>query len=154
MLDLKIITIDKLREPAIKALADEYRKRLRPFARLDIIELSSESFLESGASQAKEKEGARIIEALSRFPGAFTIALDERGAEYDSSGLAAYLEKQNGPIILVIGGSLGLSEKVLACCQAKLALSKLTFTHEMARLFLLEQLYRATTIIKGKKYHH
>lgn len=86
----------------------------------------------------------------------YVIALDRKGDLYDSIGLASHIEKlstEQGRMVFVIGGVLGLSETVLKRARTVLSLSRFTLTHEMSRLFLLEQLYRAFTIIRGEKYH-
>ena len=99
------------------------------------------------------KEGKKIEEYLSRRPEARVFLLDERGVELTSEDLAVKLDKINEPIIFVIGGSLGLEPELLSCFE-KLALSRLTFLHEMTKVVLLEQIYRSIAIIKGKNYHY
>jgi 23S rRNA (pseudouridine1915-N3)-methyltransferase len=117
------------------------------------VELPAESFSESQKVAAKKKEGKRIEEYLSRRPEARVFLLDERGVELTSVEMAQKLDKINGPIIFVIGGSLGLEEGLLGRYE-RLSLSRLTFLHEMTKVVLLEQIYRSIAIISGKNYHY
>ena len=154
MLDINIIAIGKINDSSTKFLTDEYFKRLKPYAKIKITELKEESFSDSNAKQAKDAEAVKIIKTISKNTNSFIICLDENGDHFTSTEFANFLENINGPIAMIIGGSLGLSSSVLDKSQKSISLSKMTFTHEMARLFLLEQIYRATTIINNKKYHH
>lgn len=154
MLDIKIIAIGKINDKNLKALGEEYLKRLKPYARIKLLELKEEPFSDSNAKQAKEAESKKIIESVSKTENSFVISLDERGCQYSSTEFASYLAGKNIQITFVIGGSLGLTEKVLKKSHQSLSLSKMTFTHEMARIFLLEQIYRAAAINAHKKYHH
>jgi len=109
----------------------------------------------SQEQQAKEKEGERILAALPE--GTYVIALDILGTELSSEGLAARLREMQmagtASVTVIIGGDLGLSGAVLARARLRLSLSPMTFTHQMARLILLEQLYRACRINSGEPYH-
>ncbi len=104
-------------------------------------------------------EEARILKALdAEASGSAIIALDEKGKEYDSANFAEFIQGRLNEglktLIFIIGGSYGLSDAIRSRARVVTALSKLTFTHQLARLILAEQLYRAMTILKGEKYHH
>jgi 23S rRNA (pseudouridine1915-N3)-methyltransferase len=153
MLNITILSIGAVKTDYFKLAIAEYQKRLGPYAKLSLVELPAESFSESQKIAAKKKEGKRIEEYLSRRPEARVFLLDERGVELTSVEMAQKLDKINGPIIFVIGGSLGLEEGLLGRYE-KLSLSRLTFLHEMTKVLLLEQIYRSIAIISGKSYHH
>jgi len=106
--------------------------------------------------QLKEKEGIALLNKIES--GDFVIILDEKGKSYTSVKLAAFLEKQmlmsHKRIIFIVGGAFGFSEAVYARANSKLALSDMTFSHQMIRLFFTEQLYRACTIMRGEPYHN
>jgi 23S rRNA (pseudouridine1915-N3)-methyltransferase len=152
MLDIKIISIGKLKDKANAALVSEYLKRLKPYAKVEIIELEAAPFSESSRLKAKEIEGVRLENALKRYPERQTYLLAERGKIFDSPGFASFLEEET-PLNLLIAGALGFNDRLYASYPA-ISLSPLTFPHELARVVLLEQIYRATTIINGKSYHY
>jgi 23S rRNA (pseudouridine1915-N3)-methyltransferase len=145
--------LEKLRTGSLAALSEEYLKRLKPYAAVKLIELAPESFGESDHAKAKKVEGGRILAALEKYSAGEVYLLHERGKELDSVAFASKLESTGGKSIFVVAGALGFSEEVLQKYQ-QFSLSKLTFPHEIARLLLLEQIYRATTIVKGKTYHY
>ncbi|MDO9550552.1 MAG: 23S rRNA (pseudouridine(1915)-N(3))-methyltransferase RlmH, partial [Methanoregula sp.] len=137
----------------------EYEKRLRPYAKIQVNELAEEKRPLSASPAielaAKEKEGERILAAIHE--GSFIIALDVKGQNWSSEDLASSfhdweLSGQN-QLAFVIGGDLGLSPSVIARSNLRLSLSKMTFTHPMARLLLIEQVYRAFRILRGEPYH-
>ena len=140
---MKIICVGKIKDRSIDALMHEYAKRTK----IDIIEIKDS---DSGS------EGKRLIEKFSAIRNPCIIALSEEGTPYSSIDFAEYIKKiislGNEPVF-IIGGPDGLSSEVKKRANKLLSLSKMTFTHEMARLFLVEQLYRAETILKNKKYH-
>jgi len=154
-----IIAVGKIKEKYLQLGISEYEKRLRPYIKLQIIEISEEKRPASPSpavvSAAKEKEGGRILLAIP--DGSFVIALDIKGLSRSSEELAVSFREwelcgQN-QLAFVIGGDLGLSPAVLARSDMRLSLSKMTFTHPMARLLLVEQVYRAFRIIRGEPYH-
>lgn len=106
--------------------------------------------------QQKQKEGEMILSAVR--PGDFVILLDERGKELTSRGFSEMIDRRMASvsknIIFVVGGPYGFSEEVYSRADSSLSLSKMTFSHEMVRLFFVEQLYRAMTILRGEPYHH
>ena len=149
---LRLVWIGKTRNGHLRALAEDYLGRLRRFVRCEVAELR-----ESGARTEREgieDEGRRIIGALHR--DALVVLLDVGGREWDSHELAAQVEKWQNmgakEVAFVIGGPNGVSGEVAGRAQARWSLSRLTLTHEMARVVLAEQLYRAYTIIHGLPY--
>ena len=143
---IRIITIGKIKESYLKQGVEDFLTRLKPFHKVEVLELKDKKTI--------ELEGKDI---LKKIKDEFVIVMDELGQECRSIVLAELIKKkcleESGKIVFIIGSSEGLSEKVKEKAHLKLALSQMTFTHEMARLFLLEQIYRGFSIIKGKKYH-
>lgn len=155
---IHLICLGKLKESFWREAEAEYLKRLKPFVRFEIHELREESFTEKDSRDAvKHKEAEKITSVLEKIKDAFVIALDERGSEYSSTELAEKLTAWSynyTSIVFIMGGPLGLSEHILAKASAKIALSRLTFTHQMARVFFTEQLYRSAMIQLGRSYHY
>ena len=154
---LTILCMGKTRERFIQEGIEKYLRYLRPYADASIKELKEEKIQDlKDAPSIRKKEAERIFKAVPA--GAYLISLDERGEGFTSHEFAALLNNtlESGvrEIIFIIGGAMGLDEEVVARSHKTVALSRWTFTHEMARLGLLEQLYRAFTIIKGKTYHY
>ena len=155
MFNITIISIGKIKERHLQSIISEYAKRISPYAKMQFVELASEAFRsDADKVQAKMKEGERILKFLENKEAQNIILLDEHGEKFDSTQFAEFLESKQEPIFLVIGGPLGFSEEILAKPWKKISLSALTFPHEMAQALLLEQIYRAITIIKGKEYHY
>jgi 23S rRNA (pseudouridine1915-N3)-methyltransferase len=158
-LQIRIIAVGKIKEKFLQDGIAEYEKRLRPYAKVQLVEIPEEKrpgvTSASTGSIALEKEGERILAAL---PEDFSIiALDLHGSGWSSEKLAASigeweLSGQN-QLAFVIGGDLGLSPAVLARSRLCLSLSPMTFTHPVARFLLLEQIYRAFRILRGEPYH-
>lgn len=155
MLKISLLAVGKIKEQNWKGGMEEYGKRLAPYARLTIEEVTAEPTgpTVTGA-QSMKAEGERL---LARLPDdAYVIALERTGKELSSIEFAAMLRREGDggrTIAFVIGGAEGLDGAVLARANMKLSMSKMTFVHEMARVILVEQLYRAMTIIAGKTYH-
>ncbi|MBM7716841.1 23S rRNA (pseudouridine(1915)-N(3))-methyltransferase RlmH [Siminovitchia sp. FSL H7-0308] len=158
-MNITIISVGKLKEKYLKQGIDEYLKRLTAYAKLNIIELPDEKAPENLSptqmEQIKKKEGDRILSKIS--PNAHVIALSIEGTMKSSEELAArfdYLATTGkSKIVFVIGGSLGLSAEVMKRADEALSFSKMTFPHQLMRLILVEQVYRAFRIIKGEPYH-
>ncbi len=153
---IRIILVGKTKEPFLQSGEQQFLKRLAHYCHTELTIVRAEKLTPNGNEQLlKHKEAERIISHIRSAD--LVVALDERGDQMSSPELAAFLqEKMNrgiGEIAFVIGGTLGLADSVLKSADVVWSLSKLTFTHEMARLILLEQLYRAFTMIKGTKYH-
>jgi len=155
MYKLTILAVGKLKEPFWREARDEFAKRLGPYAKLDIAEVEAER-LDGSVSdeEAMRREGERL---LARIPdGAAVIVLDRGGKQMTSEIFAESVESVGAdgtPIVFIIGGAAGLHADVLVRADRKLSLSEMTLPHELARVFLLEQIYRATQIIKGGRYH-
>lgn len=152
MLDITLVALGKIKDKSCAGLVSEYVKRIKPYARLKIVELEAVSFSEKLRVRAQEFEAEKIENFLSKNKGAVVYLLAERGETFDSPKFAYWLEKKS-PLILVLGGALGFSPglyKKYPC----LSLSPLTFPHELARVIFLEQIYRAATILQKKNYHY
>lgn len=158
MLHINIILVGKLKENYWLEAEKEYLKRLQAFAAVNIFEIREESFSEKDpVGLVKEKEGKKIIEALEKIKDKFVIVLEEKGKEFSSPNFAGQINKWgeiNNNLVFVIGGPLGISEEVRKKANTVLSLSQLTFTHQMTRVILLEQIYRAFMINGGRKYHY
>ncbi len=158
-MQIRVIAVGKIKEKFLQEGIGEYLKRLRPYATLHVIEIADEKrpAAPSPASElaAVEKEGERILAAIPG--GSFIIALDVKGQSWSSEDLAARFGEwellAKNQIAFVIGGDLGLSPAVIARSNLRLSISRMTFTHPMARFLLLEQVYRAFRILRGEPYH-
>lgn len=150
---IKVLWVGKSRDPWVKDAIDEYAGRIRRYMPLELVDIRDEKGAEAEAMRRRECE--RLEKHIP--PGATLILLDERGEQMDSPGLAAFVGTQRdsgtGELIFAIGGAYGFSEEFRRRGRL-LALSKMTFTHQMVRVFLLEQLYRAFTILNKEPYHH
>lgn len=153
MIDVIILAIGKVKEVYFAEAINEYLKRLKPYARVKLIELSHESFSPGEEQKAKNREGEKILKYLETCENSKIVVLDERGKEFSSEEFSQFLSSPE-TFVFVIGGTVGLADEVLKKANYRLSLSAMTFPHEMARLFLCEQLYRAVTIQKGKSYHY
>lgn len=156
MQNITIITLGKLKETYWQEAEAEYLKRLKPYAKIQIHELKEESFSEKDSKEnIKEKEAEKILSFVSKIKDALIIVLDEHGKQFPSVEFAGQFSIQGvNDIIFIIGGPLGLDESVLKIANQKLSLSSMTFTHQMARIFLLEQIYRSQMINNNRKYHY
>lgn len=158
-MNLTIITVGKLKEKYLKQGIDEYMKRMSAYAKMEIIELPDEKAPETLSEiemlQIKEKEGQRILAKIN--PDAHVIALAIEGKMKTSEELADTLDKLatygKSKITFIIGGSLGLSKEVMKRADEALSFSKMTFPHQLMRLILVEQVYRAYRINRGEPYH-
>ncbi len=149
---IRLVCVGKPKEQWLKEGVEEYAKRLQKFDKTEIIELKDEP-ITNDSEKAKTIEGKRITEALR---DDFAIALDINARNYSSEEFASFLKKsrlENPRLSFVIGGASGLSNEALARCNARISFSRMTFPHQVMRLILMEQLYRAFTIIAGMEYH-
>jgi 23S rRNA (pseudouridine1915-N3)-methyltransferase len=154
-LHLKIVAVGKIKNQEIASLIAEYQKRLSPFCKLETIELPSVSFLHKSAeNKSKQHEGEKILAYLKKNSTENFFLLEENGKEFSSINFSQKLGSFSGCITFLIAGTLGFSDEIKQLSLPRLSLSQMTFPHEMARLLLLEQLYRAISIINGKKYHY
>ncbi len=158
-MNIQIICVGKLKEKYWTAACDEYKKRLSIYAKLSVTEVAEEKApedaSESEARLIKEKEAGRILDHLRG--DEFVIALAIEGESWSSEQLADRMDKLatygKSNVVFVIGGSLGLAESVLMRADVKLSFSRMTFPHQMMRVILLEQVYRAFRIMRGHAYH-
>jgi len=151
MLDITLIAVGKIKDKNYQSAAEEYVKRLRPYVKLKITEVTPAPFTLHNQEQAKEIEGKRMAALLEKSANRIFL-LAEQGQVFSSPDLAVFLER-NQPLTLVIGGALGFSAELYRS-YPQISLSRLTFPHELARVVLLEQLYRAATILNQKNYHY
>lgn len=152
---IKIIVVDRTRLPFLADGVSFYLDRLKRYAHTEWVETRPARIKKGRTVQNILDEEESFI-AKKLLPRDYVIALDRSGRTYDSEELAARIEKlsiSHNQLAFVVGGPLGLSEKILSNYHETLSLSRMTMTHEMSRLFLLEQLYRAFTIINNEKYH-
>lgn len=158
-MNITIITVGKLKEKYLKQGIEEYLKRLSAYAKIDMIELADEKAPETLSDiemeQIKEKEGQRILSKIH--PDAHVIALAIEGKLKSSEELAETIDKLaiygTSKICFIIGGSLGLSKSVMKRADEALSFSRMTFPHQLMRLILVEQVYRAYRINRGEPYH-
>ena len=158
-MNIDIVCVGRIKERYLTDAIAEYSKRLSRYCKLDIIEVADEKTPEHASAgvdrQIKAKEGERIAKHLK--DGAFVIALAINGKQLSSEELAAKINdlglRGTSHIQLVIGGSIGLDEAVLKRADYKLSFSKMTFPHQLMRVILLEQIYRAYKINAGEPYH-
>jgi len=153
-----VLCVGKLKEKPYRQMADEYLKRLSRYGKFEEAEVPDLPEAAGSAAlgeQVKAKEGEALLARIR--PGDRVIALTIPGKTADSPSLAAHLQELRnagaGRIVFVIGGSLGLGKNVLERADEELSMSPMTFPHQLARVMLLEQLYRAEKILAGERYH-
>ncbi|WP_418509728.1 23S rRNA (pseudouridine(1915)-N(3))-methyltransferase RlmH [Corallibacter sp.] len=154
---IKLLAIGKTDNKQLQSLIDDYQKRLGFYIKFEfeiIPDIKNSKNLSE--AQQKQKEGELILSKLNATET--LILLDENGKQYDSVAFANYLQKHMNSgikqLVFVIGGPYGFSEDVYNKSQGKISLSKMTFSHQMIRLFIIEQLYRGFTILRNEPYHH
>ncbi|MEQ6122746.1 23S rRNA (pseudouridine(1915)-N(3))-methyltransferase RlmH [Pseudotenacibaculum sp. MALMAid0570] len=154
---IKLLVIGKTDDKNLNQLIENYQKRLQHYInfRLEVIpDLKNSKNLSQ--LQQKEKEGELILSKIQAFDQ--MILLDEKGKEFRSIEFANYLQKKMNSgikqLVFVIGGPYGFSEKVYQKAMGKISFSKMTFSHQMIRLFVVEQVYRGFTILRNEPYHH
>ena len=158
MLNIQLICIGKIKEDYLKNAIEEYRKRLSKYCKLEILELPDEKIPDKLNStlldEIKQKECSNIIKHLKK--SSYIIALDLGGKQLTSEEFSEKIQNlsmTNSNITFIIGGSLGLTNELLNCCQEKLCFSKMTFPHQLIRVFLLEQIFRGFKIAHNETYH-
>ena len=158
MLTINIICVGKLKEKFFKDAIDEYSKRLSKYCKLNIIVLPYEKIPEKTnpniENEIKTKECNNIINHIKK--DSYVISLDLTGKQLSSEEFSKNIENismQSSQITFIIGGSLGLTDKVLSMSNQKICFSKMTFPHQLIRVFLLEQIFRAFKISNGETYH-
>ncbi|MFC1494120.1 23S rRNA (pseudouridine(1915)-N(3))-methyltransferase RlmH [Thermodesulfobacteriota bacterium] len=156
MLKINFIVVDRTKASYLRKGEEKYLKRLKRFVQYRYTEVKPEKIVKGKSDlEIAGKEGKRILSKLEK--GDYLIALDRSGKQYNSRNFASWLKRLSldvrGSVCFTIGGPVGLSEDVLKNANSVFSLSKMTMTHEMCRLLLMEQIYRAFTIIEGHKYH-
>lgn len=153
---IKLITIGKTDERYLKEGIDKYVSRLKHYVDFQVVEIAD---VKMGKKQKialqKDLEGKEITKHITKSD--FVVLLDENGREFNSRGYAQFIQKRMNAglnLVFVIGGPFGFSDEIYSVSNQKIALSQMTFSHQMVRLFFTEQLYRSFSILKGEKYHH
>lgn len=153
---IKLVIIGKTDESYIKEGVSKYVARLKHYTSFEIVEIPDVKMgKKQNISKQKELEGKEILKHVAK--SSFVVLLDEKGREFTSVGYAQFMQKRMNTgldLMFVIGGPFGFSDEIYAVSNQKIALSQMTFSHQMVRLFFTEQLYRAFSILKGEKYHH
>jgi 23S rRNA (pseudouridine1915-N3)-methyltransferase len=154
---IKILAIGKTRSNYLNEGIDLFLKRLQHYVNVELKNIPDVKGVKNlSADQQKEKEGELILKELSTSDRVYL--LDEKGEEYTSKKFARFIEKQQvagyKQIVFLVGGPYGFSQSVYQRADGKIQLSSMTFSHEMVRLFFVEQLYRAYTILNNEPYHH
>jgi len=157
---ITVVSVGKLKEHYWQDSLKEYMKRIKAYSSIEFIEVTDEPFLEDDSDKRKEevkkKEGQKILSKIRK--DTFVICCDLKGKEYRSEEFSSFLMQLalNGKsnISFIIGGSLGISDEVLQRADSKISFSKMTFPHQMMRVILAEQIYRAFKIAKNEPYHH
>lgn len=156
-MNIRLLTIGKTDNKDLQSLIDDYTKRLSFYIKFDLeIIPDIKNVKNLSEAQQKEKEGELILAKIG--PTDQLILLDENGKTFSSVGFSDYLQKKMNTgiktLVFVIGGPYGFSETVYQKAQGKISLSEMTFSHQMVRLFVIEQLYRGFTILRNEPYHH
>ncbi|MDF9824792.1 23S rRNA (pseudouridine1915-N3)-methyltransferase [Breznakia sp. PF5-3] len=156
---IKIIGVGKIKDKNLKALCEEYKKRIQPYHKLEIIEVNDEAIGGNASLKdeiiIKDKEGMEVLKRVK--DNDYMILLDLHGTQLTSEAFATKIEQiqtyHTSNITFVIGGSLGVSEALMKRSDFRFKLSDLTFLHQMTRLILLEQIYRSFKILHNETYH-
>lgn len=156
-MNIKLIVVSKTDIPYLQIGIDEYVGRLRHYCDFELVVIPAlKNMGKASPEEIKEREGQLILKQLEKVDT--TMLLDEHGLEYTSMGFSEHLQKQMNSgirtLAFVIGGAFGFSSAVNAAATHKISLSRMTFNHQMVRLFFVEQLYRAFTILHHEKYHN
>ncbi len=154
---IKLLALGKTDSVQLQQLIALYENRLKHYVKFELVVIPDiKNTKNLSESQQKEKEGEAILKKIG--PTDVLILLDENGKQYASMEFAQYLQKKMNAgtkqLILLIGGAYGFSDAIYQKAQGKISLSKMTFSHQMVRLFVVEQIYRAFTILKNEPYHH
>lgn len=154
-MNIKLIVVSKTDIPYVQAGIDEYTSRLKHYCDFEQVVVPAVKG-KATPEELKEREGEQILRHTAKAD--VTVLLDEHGREMTSVGFSEYLQRQMNAgvrtLAFVVGGAYGFSQAVYAAASYKISLSQMTFNHQMVRLFFLEQLYRAHTILRHEKYHN
>ena len=156
-MNIKLLAIGKTDSAALQELISVYEKRLTHYINFEIELIPDIKNVKNlSESQQKEKEAEAVLKKLN--PTDVLILLDENGKQYDSVAFSNFLQKKMNAsikqLVFLIGGPYGFDQSIYAKAQGKVSLSKMTFSHQMIRLFMVEQIYRGFTILKNEPYHH
>lgn len=155
MFKIKIVVLGKFKEKAYKELEDEFLKRMKPYAKIKVVELPEVGYGKNQeVDKIKEQEAQKVIAQLPE--DGVVILLEEKGSLRNSKDFSVFLQRVGGlgkEVVFVIGSGIGLHESLKQYSNYSISLSPLTFPHNMARIILEEQIYRACTILAGKEYH-
>ncbi|MBS4042126.1 MAG: 23S rRNA (pseudouridine(1915)-N(3))-methyltransferase RlmH [Flavobacteriales bacterium] len=156
-MQLRIISVGKTDSKAIQQLTEDYQNRLKHYIKCEWVVIPDiKNSKNLTFAQQKQKEGQEILSKIQ--VADVVVLLDEKGKQFSSMQFADWLQKKMNQgikqLVLVIGGPYGFSEEVYERADQKISLSAMTFSHQMVRLFLTEQLYRAMTILRNENYHH
>jgi 23S rRNA (pseudouridine1915-N3)-methyltransferase len=154
---ITLLTVGKTDQSYLIEGMKIYYERLKHYIKFETIEIQTPKSLKSlNPNQLKESEGKLILKQSADVD--MLILLDEKGTQYTSEGFASWIQKTMNSgikhLVFVVGGAYGFSEEVYSAASGQMALSKMTFSHQMARLFFVEQLYRAFTILRNEPYHN
>ena len=154
---ITLLSLGKTEEKYIKEGIEIYLKRLKHYIKLEVNDLPElKNTKNLSVEQQKKKEAEMLIKCISSTD--YVVLLDERGTELSSLSFADYINKRmlasTQNLVFVIGGPYGFDQTIYERANDKISLSKMTFSHQMVRLFFVEQIYRAFTILKGEPYHH
>ncbi|MFK5973831.1 MAG: 23S rRNA (pseudouridine(1915)-N(3))-methyltransferase RlmH [Flavobacteriaceae bacterium] len=154
---IKLLAIGKTDNKQLQQLISEYENRLKHYVKFELEVITDIKNVKNlSERQQKEKEGEQLLKKLGNTD--VLILLDENGKQHSSIDFASYLQKKMNSgikqLVFAIGGPYGFSDAVYTKSQGKISLSKMTFSHQMVRLFIVEQIYRACTILKNEPYHH
>ena len=154
---IKLLAIGKTDHKSIKSLIEEYSKRLNHYIKFELLIIPDiKNSKNLSEEQQKQKEGELILSKIGNFDE--LVLLDENGKDFTSIGYSKYLQKKMNSgvknLVFVIGGPYGFSEEVYSRAKEKISLSRMTFSHQMIRIFIIEQIYRGFTILRNEPYHH
>ena len=162
MLNINVICVGKIKEKSLSELIDEYSKRLSKYCKLNIVELDDEKISNSPTLAEEEiirvKEAKKIIEKIEKIGKTHVILLDLQGKQYTSEEFSKKILNistcDSSSITFIVGGSLGFSSQLRNMYNDKISFSKMTFPHQLFRVFLLEQIFRSFKILNNETYHH
>lgn len=158
MINITVIAVGKLKEDYLKKGCGEYLKRLRSYAKVSVMEITEEKInhnpSESDIENVKSKEGERILSAVPKGAAVFTLCIEgDQLSSTDFSEKIRSVSMNNSKLCFIIGGSFGLGEEVKRMSMQRISFGKITLPHQLARIVLLEQIYRAFSILNNSKYH-
>ena len=153
---IKLLVVGKTSGSFLASLISDYHKRINRFVNFEIIEINNINIKKANSLEIQKKEGIKILEKVDKKDQMFI--LDEKGKSYNSIDFSKFIENRmvnsSKNIIFIIGGAYGFSKKIYSRSNSIISLSKMTFSHQIIRLFMVEQLYRALTIINNHPYHN